>query len=138
MLALLGLRDDYAPDGRVLSEVINSSALPPAMLSNYPLLAELGQVYTQIEAAVGEFGLGTLKASTRALASGSPGDHTYTSIENQLVSLGAARDALAAQMQEALLGAEFGGQPLSGDAARTLIAAGHDLLAQADALAAGP
>ncbi len=58
MLALLGLRGDYAPDGRVLSEVIDSSALPPAMLSNYPLLAELGQVYTQIEAAVGEFGLG--------------------------------------------------------------------------------
>src|SRR5712692_7629831 len=31
--------------------------------SNYPLLAGLGQVYTQIEAAVGEFGIDTLKAS---------------------------------------------------------------------------
>ena len=138
MLALLGLADDYAPDGVVLSDVIDSLALPPAMLSNYPLLVQLGQVYTQLEAAVGEFGLGTLTASTRALASDSAGDGTYTTIENQLAQLGAARDALAAQMQAALLGAEFGGQPLDGHAARKLVAAGQGLLAQADALAAGP
>jgi len=138
MMALLGLKDDYVPDGRVLSDVIDSSALPPAMLANYPRLTQLGQVYTQLEAAVGEFGLDTLAASTQALASDSAGDATYTSIENQLVRLGAARDALAAQMQAALVGAEFGGQPLSGHAARMLIAAGNNLLAQADALAAGP
>ena len=138
MMALLGLKDDYVPDGRVLSDVIDSSALPPAMLANYPRLTQLGQVYTQLEAAVGEFGLDTLAASTQALASDSAGDATYTSIENQLVRLGAARDALAAKMQAALVGAEFGGQPLSGHAARMLIAAGNNLLAQADALAAGP
>jgi hypothetical protein len=137
MLALLGLKDDYVPDGRVLSEVINSSALPPAMLADYSRLAQLGRVYTQLEAAVGEFGLATLTASTRALASHSGGDSTYTSIENELVQLGAARDALAAQMQAALTGAEFGGQTLSGKTARELIRAGNHLLAQADALAAG-
>ena len=38
MMALLGLKDDYVPDGRVLSDVIDSSALPPAMLANYPRL----------------------------------------------------------------------------------------------------
>jgi hypothetical protein len=135
MMALLGLADDYVPDGRVLSDVIDASALPPAMLTNYPLLTQLGQVYTQLEAAVGEFGLDTLTASTRALASDSGGDATYTGIENSLVQLGAARDALAAQMQAALTGAEFGGQPLSGHAARGLITAGNTLLAQADTLA---
>jgi hypothetical protein len=135
MMALLGLADDYVPDGRVLSDVIDASALPPAMLTNYPLLTQLGQVYTQLEAAVGEFGLDTLTASTRALASDSGGDATYTGIENSLVQLGAARDALAAQMQAALTGAEFGGQPLRGHAARGLITAGNTLLAQADTLA---
>jgi hypothetical protein len=35
-----------------------------------------------------------------------------------LFSWGAARDALAAQMQAALIGAEFGGQPLSSAASR--------------------
>ena len=113
MMALLGLHDDYTPDGVVLGDVIEPAALPPAMLSNYPTLRKLGQVYTQLEAAVGEFGLATLAASTRALASNSPGDATYTTIENQLTALGAARDALAAQMQALLTGAEFGGQPLS-------------------------
>jgi hypothetical protein len=107
------------------------------MLADYPRLAQLGQVYTQLEAAVGEFGLDTLTASTRALASHSGTDSTYTNIENELVQLGAARDALAAQMQAALTGAEFGGQTLSGKTARKLITAGNNLLAQADALAAG-
>ena len=84
MMALLGLNDDYTPDGVVLGDVIEPMALPPAMLTNYPTLTKLSRVYTQLEAAVGEFGLDTLAASTRALASNSPGDATYTSIENQL------------------------------------------------------
>ena len=140
MLALLGLHDDYVPDGVVLADVIEPTALPPAMLSSYPTLTKLGRVYTRLEAAVGEFGLDTLAASTRALASSSPGDATYTTIEGQLTSLGAARNALAGQIQALLIGAEFGGQPLSTSksgkrALAALIAQGNALLAQADTLA---
>jgi len=134
-MALLGLKDDYAPDGRVLNEIIDADALPPAMRVNYPWLSQLGQVYSQIESPVGEFGLGTLTASTRALASSSAA--TYTSTENQLVQLGATRDALGAKMQADLLGAAFGGQPVSRDGAKQLIAAGQQLLRQVRALAAG-
>ena len=110
------------------------------MLSAYPTLDKLAQVYTQLEAPVGEFGLDTLAASTRALGSNAPGDATYTTIEGQLTSLGSARDALAAQIQGLLIGAEFGGQPLntskSGKKALSkLIAQGNALLAQADTLA---
>jgi hypothetical protein len=140
MLALLGLHDDYVPDGVVLGEVIEPTALPPAMLSSYPTLTKLGRLYTRLEATVGEFGLDTLAASTRALASSSPGDATYTTIEGQLTSLGAARNALAGQIQPLLIGAEFGGQPLSTSksgkkALAALIAQGNALLAQADTLA---
>jgi len=140
MLALLGLHDDYVPDGVVLADVIEPTALPPAMLSSSPTLTKLGRLYTRLEAAVGEFGLDTLAASTRALASSSPGDATYTTIEGQLTSLGAARDALAGQIQTLLIGAEFGGQPLSTSksgkrALAALIAQGNALLAQADTLA---
>jgi hypothetical protein len=137
MMALLGLHDDYTPDGIVLGDVIVPTALPPAMLSNYPTLLKLGQVYTQLEAPVGEFGLATLTASTRALASSSAGDAVYTGIENQLVALGSSRDSLAAQMQSVLMGAEFGGQPISFNAAQSLITQGRALLAQADTLANG-
>ena len=135
MLALLGLTDDYTPDGVVLGDVIDPLALPAAMAVNFPALNQLGQVYTQLEAAVGEFGLETLAASTRALASHSPGDATYTSIENALTQLGAARDALVAQIQSVLMGAEFGGQPAGQGTLQGLIGAGNALLAQADALA---
>ena len=137
MMALLGLRDDYTPDGVVIGDVIESTALPPTMLSNYPTLNKLGQVYTQLEAAVGDFGLDTLTASTRALASNSHGDATYTSIENQLATLGSARDALVAQMQTLLTGAEFGNTPISAKTAMGLVSRGNALLAQADTLANG-
>jgi hypothetical protein len=137
MMALTGLTDDYTPDGVVLADVIDPMALPAAMTVNYPGLTALGQVYTQLEAAVGEFGLDTLAASTRALASHSPGDATYSSIEGDLTQLGAARDALVGEMQAVLMGAEFGGQPAGSGTLAGLIGAGNALLAQADALAAG-
>jgi hypothetical protein len=137
MLALLGLADDYAPDGVVLSKAIDTAALPPAMLVQQETLVQLAGVYTQLEAAVGEFGLATLAASTRALASDSAGDRTYNTVETALATLGAARDTLAAQMQAVLLGAEFGGQPLSGTTGTRLIAEGKALLTLAAALGHG-
>jgi hypothetical protein len=135
ILALLGLSDDYTPDGVVLGDAISPLARPQGMRANYRTLDQLGQVYTQLEAAVGEFGLVTLMASTQALASKSAGDSTYTRIENKLQVLGAARDALAAQMQTLLIGAEFGGKPINPKIAEKLIARGSALLAQAGRLA---
>jgi hypothetical protein len=137
MLALLGLSDDYTPDGVVLGDAISPRARPQGMRANYPTLDQLGQVYTQLEAAVGEFGLATLVASTQALASNSAGDSAYTRIETKLQVLGAARDALATQMQTLLIGAEFGGMPINPEIAKKLIAEGDALLAQAGNLANG-
>ncbi len=137
MMELLGLHDDYAPDGRVLTEVLNGSALSPALRGGGPALLRLGQVYTQVEAAVGAFGLDTLQASTRAMASASPRDATYTRIESALGQLGTARDALVTRMRSALLGAAFSGRPLGQSQARPLIAQGEHLLGEAAILAAG-
>jgi hypothetical protein len=136
MMELLGLRDDYAPDGRVLAEVLGRAALPAAMRAHGATLVRLGQVYTQLEAAVGAFGLDTLRASTKALASESAHDAGYTGIEGQLKRLGAARDALALKMRAALLGVAFSGRALNERQARTLIAQGDRLLGEAAVLAA--
>jgi hypothetical protein len=96
-------------------------------------------VYTQLNAAVGQFGLSTLAASTKALASSSPGDATYTKIENTLTGLGNARDAVVAQLKAVLYGAEFGGGAQSPAAAASssggLVNAANGLLGQASALA---
>ncbi len=134
MMELLGLRDDYAPDGRVLAEVIDSSALPAAMRSHRALVLRLGRAYTSIEAPVGPFGLDTLKASTRALASTSPADAVYNRIEGKLRLLDAGRDAVGGLMRKALLGAAFGGQPVNVPQARLLIRAAQRLLRQAAVL----
>jgi hypothetical protein len=136
MLAALGLRDDYRPDGRVLTEVLARSALAPSARLHYPLLVRLGQAYTQIEAPVGPFGLHTLRASTRALVSRSPGDRAYASIERQLAGLGTRRDRVGAQMRDLLLGAEFGDRPINAGQATALIRAAHVLLKEAASLAA--
>jgi hypothetical protein len=136
MMALLRLQDDYTPDGRVLGEVISPSALPSGMQEHRGVLTELGQLYTQLEAPVGAFGLDTLRASTRALASHSAGDAVYTRIENELQRLGAQRDAVAGQIRTLLDDAAFHGQELNVDKAHDLIKQGDQLLGEAAVLGA--
>jgi hypothetical protein len=133
-MALLGLGEHYLPDGRALGEIFDPSALPPGMRAHRGTLLRLGRTFTQLEAPVGAFGMDTLRASTRALASDSPGDAAYTRIESALQRLGAERDTAGAQMRALLLGAAFGGRPLNVAAARKLIREGDRLLGQAAVL----
>jgi hypothetical protein len=122
--------------GGVLGEIIARSALPPGMRAHRGMLLRLGRVFSQLEAPVGAFGLDTLRASTRALASNSPGDATYTRIENALQRLGTARDTVGKQMRALLIAAAFGGRPLDVPAAQALIRRGDRLLGQAAVLGA--
>jgi hypothetical protein len=135
MMALLRLRDDYTPDGRVLGEVFKPSALPRGMRRHRSELQLLGEVYTQLEAPVGTFGLDTLRASTRALASRSRDDATYTRIEDQLEHLGDRRDDVAGQIHALLLGAAFDGRSLNERKAAKLIREGIEVLGAAVILA---
>ena len=135
ILSLVGLHDDYVPDGRVLSEALTGWAIPSAVKKSGGFVP-LAQVYKQLNAPFGAFGMDTLKASTRALASNDAGDATYTSLEGQIQSLTAQRDALAAQIKAVLNGAAFDGKVLSTQQANNLIAQAQSLLDQAHALAA--
>ena len=137
ILMLLGLKDDYAHQGRVLFEDLNGWAIPHSLLMNRGLVMQLAQVYKQINAPVGQLGLATLKISTTALESGSSADDsTYTTLENQLISFNGQRDSIADQMIALLEGAEFNGQPISQQQAKQLISQGQALLNQVNALAA--
>jgi hypothetical protein len=133
ILELVGLKDDYGHDGRVISEILQGYARPLALKQSGSFVA-LAQIYKQLNASFGEFAMDTLKASTKALASNDAGDLTYTTIEGQIQSLTAQRDALAAQMIGLLEGAEFNGQAFSDAQAQSLIAQGEALLNQAKAL----
>lgn len=108
MMELLGLRDDYQHDGRVLFEIIQPWALPTAVRENQGTLTALAQIYKQINAPVGELGLSTLQVSTQALESSSANDATYTQLENQLISITQVRNSIASQIISILEAAEFG------------------------------
>jgi hypothetical protein len=108
MMELLGLRDDYQHEGRVLFEVINPSVLPVAVRQHQATLLLLAQIFKQINAPVGSLGLETLAISTKALESTTANDQTYTSLENQLLTITQTRNALAGQILDILETAEFG------------------------------
>jgi hypothetical protein len=135
LMVLLGLKDDYSHDGRALTEDMSGWARPAATKKAGGYI-KVAQTYKQIDAAVGQFGLATLAASTRAIESGSSADDSiYTNLENQLTSLTNERNALAAEMISALEGAEFNGQSISEEQAQSLVAHGQALIAEANALA---
>jgi hypothetical protein len=136
ILSLVGLKDDYGHDGRLLSNVLSGWAVPTAVKKSVNW-HQLVDVYKQLNASFGSFAMNTLKASTRALASNDAGDSTYTSIEGQIQSLTTQRDALAAQIKAALDGATFDGQAITNTQAHSFISQANSLLSRAAALA-GP
>jgi hypothetical protein len=137
MLDLVGLGDSYVHDGRVLIDQLDAWAVPQTLIAHRETLRRLGEVYKQLNAPFGSFGMDTLKASTKAVESGSAtDDSTYTTIADRIASLTTSRDALASQIRAALDGAAFGSAPIDEQQAKSWISAANDLLAQAAALAA--
>ena len=136
MLALLGLKDDYVTDGRVVTEFLKGGATPKSLDAHKDTVEKLGATWKQINASFGQFSLDTLRASTGALASNTAGDTTYANTENALASLGTERDTLAGQIRAALWRAEFNGQKIDEKQAKNWIKQGEDLLEQASDLAA--
>jgi hypothetical protein len=135
ILALAGLKDDYTHDGRVISEALTGWAIPSAMKKSGNFIP-LAQTYKQLNAPFGQFAMDTLKASTKALKSGSAAnDTTYAQIEGQIDVLTAQRDALAVQIKSALEGAAFNNQVITNQQAQQLIAQSQSLLSQAHSLA---
>jgi hypothetical protein len=128
LMYLAGLRDDYRPDGRVISEVL---AHPSASLAD-PTVEALGQCYKQLNSSVGTFGTSTLIASTRALESTSPNDRVYANTERGLALLDQLRDKAAGEIKASLEGAEFSGGSVR--APRAQLAVCNTLIAAAEAL----
>jgi hypothetical protein len=138
VLALLGLKDSYTLDGRVLIEGLMGQAIPPALAANRDKILRLGADYEQLNASFGQFAMDILRASTRALKSGSADDDSlYASIESSIEALTARRDALAGQIKAGLNAAAFTGQPISEDQAGSWIDQAESLLNQARDLAGG-
>jgi DUF971 family protein len=132
---LLGLKDSYLDDGRVLIEALTTKATPHSLVAHRETVRRLSAVYEQLNAPFGSFAMDTLSASTRALSSSD--ESVYNAIEDQIASLTSQRDSLAAQIKAGLNAAAFDGQSLNEQQAKSWIAQANDLIAQASALGAG-
>jgi hypothetical protein len=130
ILLLAGLKDDYGHDGRVLSEALTGAALPPSVKGAGNIFRQLAQSYKQINAPVGQFGLGTLRLSNSALISNDSDDSTYNQLENNLINLNAQRNSIASQMIQILEDAAFNGKPIDRAVASSLIQQANQLLQQ--------
>jgi hypothetical protein len=131
MLTLVGLQDTYDHDGRVLIDQLDAWAVPQTLRAHRETLRWLGEVYKQLNAPFGQFGMDALAISTRAIKSGSASDDSiYTTLAQQLSDLTAQRDTLAEQMRSMLAAAAFDAQAIDETQALALIAAAESLLDQ--------
>ena len=137
-LALAGLRDDYRHDGRVLFEILDQNAIAPKLRGHEQTLTQLAQVYKQLDAPVGAFGLSAVAGATRAMQTGTESaDGQYVAFDDQLSALTNRRDAVALQISNILDAASFDGQTLDEPGAKALIRQAQAILAEANTLATG-
>ena len=134
MLLLLGLKDDYGHDGRVLIEGVDKKALPNTLFEHSKTTTELGAIYEQLNAPFGTFALDTLTASTKGIQTAD--ESLYGWYEGRIEDLTNQRDTLASQIKSALDGAAFDGQQIKEKQAKDWIAQAQSLIDQAAALAA--
>jgi predicted transcriptional regulator len=132
MLSLLGLHDDYSHDGRPVSQIIDSGAIPAALQSSDALA--LGDMLKRIDAPFGEFAMNTLKASTTALASDTNKDNRYTTLEKSIAQVTDQRDEVVDGIK-ALLGAAESGTSINHAQATALLDRAQGLLGRAAGLA---
>jgi len=110
MLTLVGLQDTYDHDGRVLLEQLHDWAVPQTLQTHREALRQLGKVYKQLNAPLGQFGMDALAIPTRAIKSGSSNDDsTYTTLEDKLNAFTHQRDELAEQIAIHAGGGSFWG-----------------------------
>jgi hypothetical protein len=133
ILSLVGLKDDYQSEGRVLAEHLHPWALPEGVQDSGDEFVELASAFKRINAPVGELGLASLKISTAALS----GDEaTYNELEGRLQLITDLRDDLAAKMLDRLTDAEFHGKHISNGDEHLLVLEANALVDYTNWLAA--
>jgi hypothetical protein len=109
LLALLGLKDSYVHDGRVLSEWMEPRALPPAIRQSRENFVELAEIYKQLNAPLGALGRASLVYANRSVTGV---DTAYARYLAKISDITNQRDSLAGNIKTVLNGAAFGNQPV--------------------------
>jgi len=130
MLKVLGLRDSYVSDGRVITQAL-SGKKGHHDDDRDELLEELGAAYKQVNAPFGRFAKRVLRASTVALQGD---DTTYATLEKEISDLTVRRDALAGEIRAALDAQEFDGASIDRRRAHRWIERAEELIEEAGEL----
>jgi arylsulfatase A-like enzyme len=109
IMALLGLKDDYVHEGRVIAEWMHSHALPDGIRDARDNFTDLAATYKQLNAPVGQLGRASLVWSNRSVTST---DKTYARYLKRIDEITEERNELVTQIKTVLNNAEFHGQPV--------------------------
>jgi hypothetical protein len=109
VLALLGLKDSYVHDGRVLSEWLEQRALPPGIRQRRENFVELAEIYKQLNAPLGELGRASLVYANRSITGA---DSVYARYLAKMDDITSQRNSLASDIKAVLDAAAFGNQPV--------------------------
>ena len=132
IVSLLGLKDDFLHDGRVLVEDLETDVLPTSLKAHHDAFLDLAQAYKQLNAPVGSVGLDSLVFATRAIEGDDAGYAEYLTTIGQITP---ARNELADEIKTVLDDAAFNGKPLDQVQALGLIARAKLIIAEVAALA---
>ena len=131
MLALLGLKDSYIHDGRVLSEWMARTALPSGIRQGRENFVELAEVYKQLNAPLGELGRASMVYANRSITDV---DTAYARYLSKISDITNQRNSLASDIKTVLDAAAFGNRAVDeraedglGHRARALIDQVKDL-----------
>jgi hypothetical protein len=136
IMSLIGLRDDYSHQGRVITQIMGENGEGESRLQQDEGLNELGAIWKQINAPVGQLSLDSLVFATRATLSGTDtSDGAYVAADAKIASWTTRRNALSRQIESVLEGAEFRGREASEDRVNSLIERAQNLLNEVHAAA---
>ena len=131
MMSLLGLKDSYVHDGRVLIEDLDEEARPQSLRGDGQF-AKLATIYKQLNAPLGSLSLNSLDFANRSIVAD---DATYQAYLTTIGDLTTQRDALASKIKTLLDGAAFNGDRIQGNEAEGLIKQAQQLIDRAANLA---
>jgi arylsulfatase A-like enzyme len=109
MMALLGLKDDYGHDGRVLAEWVEQRALPSGIRQRQENFVELAAIYKQLNAPLGDLGMASLVYANRSVTSN---DQIYARYLDKIGDITDERNKLANDIKAVLDAAAFHNQPV--------------------------
>jgi len=132
MLALVGLKDAYMHDGRVLAEDLDEQALPQGIRPHREQFLKLVTAYKQLNAPLGSVGMNSLDFANRSIVAD---DTTYGQYLTTLGAITTDRDALASQIKTVLDNAAFAGQDVDEHTVNDLVSRANRIIDQVADLA---